>query len=244
MIHIGTINKDWLEKTCPADNHPDLLYYTREFTFFELAVADLTGLGDDSIRKLVEQTPGDFRIALVIRPVLTRQTTFDMQELFRLLKEASSNKVACVLVSYPETFQDLPENRETLVWLKDQLEIPLVVEFSSSDWIKKGLKEWLIEHSICMCCSDFPRLAGLAQPVDWVTGPISYVRFHGRNYQKWQDTKARYDYLYDVMELAEWLPKIEDMNVRAETTLVMMNNTPRAQAVDSARILKQLLGIG
>ena len=85
----------------------------------------------------------------------------------------------------------------------------------------------------------FPRVAE-------VTSPIAYVRFHGRNAQKWwkhDEAWERYDYTYSPAELKEWTPKIEAMNAQAQITFLFANNHYRAQGIDTARQLKLLLDI-
>ena len=77
-----------------------------------------------------------------------------------------------------------------------------------------------------------------------VTADIAYVRFHGRNYKKWwnhEQAYERYDYTYKPEELAEWTPKIEEMQQAAEMTFVFANNHYRAQGIDTARQMKLLL---
>jgi uncharacterized protein YecE (DUF72 family) len=73
---------------------------------------------------------------------------------------------------------------------------------------------------------------------------VAYVRLHGRNARQWHaHTEAwqRYDYDYSDAELREWVPRIQAMAAQAEQTLVIFNNTPKAQGVDDARALRALL---
>ncbi|MBN1316363.1 MAG: DUF72 domain-containing protein [Anaerolineales bacterium] len=239
---------DWIERFYPieANRNDYFSIYARTFSTIELPVADLDLTGPDSLPEIIERAPEDFHFSINIRPVWVREMTDDLFKLAHLARTAAFEKIECILVSYPETFYNLPENKEILAWLKSQLEIPLVVELLSQDWIKEGIREWFKKHSLGFCCSDLPRLPGLAQPVDWVTGPIAYVRFHGRNYEKWAShagQREQNDHTYDLLELAEWLPKIEDMNSRADLTMVIMTNTYRAQAAESALVLKRLLDL-
>jgi uncharacterized protein YecE (DUF72 family) len=76
------------------------------------------------------------------------------------------------------------------------------------------------------------------------TGPVAYVRFHGRNRAKWwQHTEAweRYDYSYADEELMEWLPKIHQLDQESPLTLVYMNNHWQGQAAGTARQLRMLM---
>ncbi len=81
-------------------------------------------------------------------------------------------------------------------------------------------------------------------PVAVATGPVAYVRFHGRNAAKWyahEEAWERYDYTYSLDELREWMPKLRRLDAEAPLTLVYFNNHFRGQAVRGARDLGQLL---
>jgi uncharacterized protein YecE (DUF72 family) len=58
------------------------------------------------------------------------------------------------------------------------------------------------------------------------TSDLALVRFHGRNQDEWNSGSAesRYRYQYSVEELAEWVPRIEQLSAGAERTHVLMNN--------------------
>ena len=104
--------------------------------------------------------------------------------------------------------------------------------------------ELLRSLALGFCSVDEPRIKGLMPPVAVATGPVAYVRFHGRNAAKWYaHTEAweRYDYTYSTEELREWAPKLRELDAGAPLTLVYFNNHFRGQAVHGARDLGQLL---
>jgi uncharacterized protein YecE (DUF72 family) len=91
---------------------------------------------------------------------------------------------------------------------------------------------------------DQPGFKSLVPPVAVATGPVSYVRFHGRNREKWwqhDEAWERYNYQYSDEELREWVPKIQDLSDETSLTLIYMNNHWQGQAVDSARRMKELM---
>jgi len=121
----------------------------------------------------------------------------------------------------------------------------VVVEFRNMEWIKPQVFDLLRQLSLGFCCVDQPRLRGLIPPIAEVTGPVAYVRFHGRNAAKWwrhDEAWERYDYSYTTEELAEWVPRIKSLDEQAEQTFAFANNHWQGQAVDTARQLKMLLG--
>ncbi len=84
------------------------------------------------------------------------------------------------------------------------------------------------------------------KPGEITTGPLAYVRFHGRNYEKWfahEESWERYNYLYSKDELAPWVDRIDRM-ARNKEAYVITNNHFRGQAVVNAAELKEALGQG
>jgi uncharacterized protein YecE (DUF72 family) len=72
--------------------------------------------------------------------------------------------------------------------------------------------------------------------------PFGYVRFHGRNAAHWWGGGTlRYDYGYSESELRSWLPGLMDLSRQAGRVFVFFNNCHGAQAVDSARMMRDLL---
>jgi len=92
-----------------------------------------------------------------------------------------------------------------------------------------------------------------------VTGPIAYVRFHGRNEQTWNkrtgSAAERFDYLYSEEELREWVRQLRELAKQSQEVYAMFNNNGRstipsleageeeevAQAPTNAEMLKRLL---
>ena len=81
-------------------------------------------------------------------------------------------------------------------------------------------------------------------PLAEATSKIGYVRFHGRNKEKWwqpEQAYERYDYTYSQDELKEWVPRIKKIASSAETTFIFANNHWKAQSIGTIRQLKTLL---
>ncbi len=103
---------------------------------------------------------------------------------------------------------------------------------------------FLDEHNIAWVNVDQPLFNDSVKPADTVTGPVAYVRLHGRNYEKWfahQESWERYNYLYSKDELEPWVRRIESM-ARSKETYVITNNHFRGQAIVNAADLKEALG--
>ncbi len=144
-----------------------------------------------------------------------------------------------VLLQFPWSFKNIPESR---AYLNDLLErfadYPLVVELRHASWNEKEFYEYLQRQAVGFCNIDQPVIGRSIGPSKESTGPIGYVRLHGRNYQDWfrEDAgrDARYDYLYSQAELDPWTDKISEISENASETYVITNNHFRGQAVVNA----------
>ena len=87
---------------------------------------------------------------------------------------------------------------------------------------------------------DAPRLDGANVPETLVavTGPIAYVRFHGRNAATWNarggGAAQRFDHLYEREELAEWVTPLEELAAAAERSYAFFNNNNQTDGVAQA----------
>jgi uncharacterized protein YecE (DUF72 family) len=156
-----------------------------------------------------------------------------------------AGKLACVLAQFPQSFHPTAENQAYLARLREGLgDLPTVVEFRDAAWVSEETFERLRALGLGFVGVDEPRLKGLVPPVAVATGPVGYVRFHGRNARQWYQHEhawQRYDYAYSRAELAEWVPKLRALDAAAPLTLVYFNNAWQGQGLANARTLKELL---
>lgn len=159
------------------------------------------------------------------------------------LREAGA--LGCVLVQFPFSFKAAPANADFLRRVASDLAPDaVVVEFRHRSWTTDETFKLLRELGVAYCSVDEPRLPNLPPPVVRATSPVAYVRFHGRNQQKWwshAEAWERYDYLYSQAELLEWVPKIRSLAEAAQKCYAFFNNHARGQAVTNARMLISLL---
>ncbi|OGO13948.1 MAG: hypothetical protein A2Y93_04510, partial [Chloroflexi bacterium RBG_13_68_17] len=156
-----------------------------------------------------------------------------------------SGKLATVLAQFPHSFHATAANRAYLGRLREELgDLRTVVEFRDQAWVGEETFDQLQTLGLGFCCVDEPRLPGLMPPVAKATGPVAYVRFHGRNAERWWEHEQaweRYDYTYQDDELREWIPRLQELDSQAEVTLVYTNNHYRGQSVGTLRQLQALL---
>lgn len=157
-----------------------------------------------------------------------------------------SGRLGAVLLQFPWSFRLQKLNIGRLRGLVEVLEgLPLVVEVRHGSWGGEQAEELLQELGASLCSIDQPTLSGGLPPAARLTGPIGYVRLHGRNVENWFKKEAgrdaRYDYLYGEAELQEWVQRIRALLARAETVFVITNNHFRGQAPTNALQLRAKL---
>ncbi len=247
----GFSYKDWVGPVYPPDlpKADWLRFYAAEFPTCELNFSYYRIPNPRTLERMADKVPQGFLFALKAYKGITHER----EEPDPLIRQFTNSlaplreraKFACVLAQFPHSFHANEENRAYLRRLRDGFgDLPLVVEFRGTDWITERTFDMLRELGLGFCCVDQPRLKGLVPPLAIATGPIAYVRFHGRNAAKWwqhDEAWERYNYSYTDEELAEWVPKIHQLDEAASLTLVYMNNHWQGQAVGTARQLQRLL---
>ncbi|NLG85259.1 MAG: DUF72 domain-containing protein [Firmicutes bacterium] len=258
MIRVGTSGfhyADWYGVFYPPglDRQEMLSFYARhfdlvelDFTFYQMPVAR-------TLAAMAARTPSGFLFSLKLHRELTHRHDLTGSELDRLAGEfrealtplREAGKLACILAQFPWSFRPSPESTEFLAVLREALAgLPLVIEFRAAEWVREETFSFLRHFDLGFCAVDEPRLPGLFPPIVRATTELGYVRFHGRNAAKWwQHTKSgeRYDYLYSDAELAEWVPRLRELERQTSSTLVLMNNCHAGHAVRNALRLRAML---
>jgi uncharacterized protein YecE (DUF72 family) len=157
---------------------------------------------------------------------------------------AEADRLGAVLLQYPWSFKNTPESAAKLEKVFAAFEgYPLALEVRHASFQNDDFFRFLDEHSVAWVNVDQPLFQDSVKPSDTVTGPVAYVRLHGRNYEKWfahQESWERYNYLYTKDELKPWVDRIERM-ARSKETYVITNNHFRGQAIVNAADLKEAL---
>lgn len=252
MIRLGTSGfsyNDWIGPFYPVGlpQHEWLPYYANEFDTVELNVTYYRVPSQRTVEGWIDRTPDGFTFAVKSHGSLTHERTDPDYEGFRKSLEPlrAAGRLACVLAQFPNAFRPSPENWSYLSELRAGFQDwPVVVEFRERSWVREETFQRLAALGLGYCCVDEPRLAGLMPPTVRATSPVGYVRFHGRNAEKWwkhEQAWERYDYTYPEAELREWLPGLLELDSQAEVVLVYANNHYRGQSVDALRTLRRLL---
>jgi len=157
----------------------------------------------------------------------------------------TADRLGAVLLQYPWSFKNSEESRQKLDKLFEAFEgYPLALEVRHATFQNDDFFRYLQDHEVAWVNVDQPLFHDSVKPSDTMTGPVGYVRLHGRNYEKWfahEESWERYNYLYSKEELAPWVSRIETM-AQSKDTYVITNNHFRGQAIVNAGELKEALG--
>ena len=253
-VLIGTSGfsyKDWVGPVYPDDlpKREWLSFYGQEFPTCELNFSFYRIPDARTLDRMAAKVPEGFQFAVKAYRGITHERKDPAPQIVEFTAALSplidAGKFACVLIQFPHSFHAQDANRDYLKRVREGFgDLPAVVEFRSREWVEERTFADLRELGLGFCCVDQPQFKSLVPPTAVATGPVAYVRFHGRNYQKWWHHKEaweRYDYTYTDDELNEWVPKIRELDAKAPLTLVYMNNHWQGQAVGTARQLKMLM---
>lgn len=250
MLYIGTSGfqyDDWVGPYYPKGlpKKDWLAYYAQEFNALEINFTYYRMPTARTLGGMANKVPDNFVFTVKATQDMTHARERDAT-LFAQFKDAltpliESRKFGAILAQFPNSFRATAEARTYLQWFREQLrDLPVVIEFRNKEWLTDETFEFLRAYGLGFCAVDEPFFPRIAER----TSHLAYVRFHGRNAQKWwqhEHAYERYDYTYSQPELLEWTPKIQQLNGMAETTFVFANNHYRAQGIDTARQLKLLL---
>ena len=257
MLVVGTSGfsyDDWVGKVYPEGTKKNEMFslYAQQFKSVEINSTFYALTGPGLFERLLAKAPEGFGFSVKAYKGLTHEVESETfgdlmvkyrQELSPLVEAGGLQAVLC---QFPWKLKPEKAAKELLERLVGELgDLPLVFEFRNQEWMRESVFEWMTRHKVGFCSVDEPQLKGLMPPEARATSEIGYIRFHGRNSAKWwHHTEAweRYDYLYNMEEIREWLPKIRQLEATTQLTMVYFNNHYAGQAVKNAEMLLELMG--
>jgi uncharacterized protein YecE (DUF72 family) len=157
-------------------------------------------------------------------------------------------KLGALLLQFPFSFHRTAENVLYLTTLLKRFgDYPLVVEVRHATWNDKSFYSLLHERGVGFCIIDQPLIGRSMKPSQRATGPVAYVRLHGRRYDSWfSDDPAvppseRYNYLYSEQELEPWAERARYLAASGDSTFVVANNHFQGKAIVNALQLIRLI---
>jgi uncharacterized protein YecE (DUF72 family) len=258
-IRLGTCS--WADEGLLARWYPPsvrtpaarLAYYAERFDVVEADSPYYRLPTPETAARWAGRTPPGFVFHVKASAEMTGHRPGDRAEAFRAFREAvapleASGKLRGVLLQYPPWLEKSREAARAILAARDLL-APLqpLVEFRNASWLSPAELATTLElcerNGLAFVSIDTP---GNALPrACAATGPLAYVRFHGRNRETWfqrvRTSAERFDWLYRREELAEWVEPLRGLAAEAEEVYALFNNNRDDFAPRSAQLLRGLL---
>lgn len=225
-------------------------YYATQFDTVEINATYYRIPPPPTFASMVRRTKPHFEFMVKAHESLThkRHQVRELTPVFRdaIAPLAESGRLKGILAQFPWSFVRNPQNLDHIRTCRELLiDYNLFVEFRHASWIRTEIFDLLRALEIGFVSVDEPQLEQMVPPVAVATIPVGYVRFHGRNADKWYSGEGsdRYDYLYSESELQEWITKIEALRLEAKTVYLFFNNCHHGQAVTNARQILEMLDV-
>jgi uncharacterized protein YecE (DUF72 family) len=248
----GWSYKDWAGKVYP-DPPPrgfdPLAYLAQHFPCIEVNSSFYRPPSARMSETWAKRTPDSFVFTVKAWERFTHDKEKFTEADARLYQEGiapllGAGKLGAILLQFPWFFRDDEKARDRIRRAADALRgwAPLVIELRHNSWL--GALEFLRAEQLNFCNIDQPRSSSSITGTRIVTGPIAYVRLHGRNAKAWFSKEAgrdeKYDYLYSREELHLWEEAIGEME--AEKLFLILNNHFQGKAIANAFMLMKALG--
>ncbi len=157
-------------------------------------------------------------------------------------------RLGALLAQFPWSFKPDSRSRDRLMRLAETFAgLPLAVEVRHARWGRPEELAFLRDIGVGFANLDQPVIGQSLPPTAHATGPLGYVRFHGRNYEHWfgehESSSQRYDYLYTAAELAPWVERIKALGATDGVTdvYVITNNHFEGKGPANALMVRAML---
>ncbi|HET6893803.1 MAG TPA: DUF72 domain-containing protein [Candidatus Baltobacteraceae bacterium] len=257
MIYVGTCGfsyKDWLGTFYPVTIRQNemLAYYSNCFAAVEIDASYYGVLSADTVARMNARTPAEFRFCFKVPQTVSHPPDAGLSRVHgdaaafveSLAPIVDAGKFGCALLQFPNGFKP---NDRTEAYVRAAIEalhpLTLVAEFRNREWQAPKYFQLLSDLGVGWCNVDMPGYDTLMRPSSDVSSDVGYVRFHGRNAEKWWtgDNRTRYDYDYSAEELEPWTERIAEIEEQAKTTFAFFNNHARGNAARNAELLIDML---
>lgn len=258
MIRVGTAGyayKDWEGIVYPAPKprgFDALAYLAGFFDCVEMNVTFYRVPEARHVERWLESVEGrpDFRFTFKLYQGLTHGEEDEALApyLDALRPCAERSRLGAILLQFPHFFANDERSRRRLASLAERLAgWPCAVELRHRSWITRPALDFLRALGLSLCDIDVCASATSVPAGSWTTGPIGYVRLHGRNAKAWFDRTApvwkKYDYLYSAEELESWIGLAREIEAKTGNTYVVTNNHFEGKSVANAfQLARALLG--
>ncbi|HEX5027559.1 MAG TPA: DUF72 domain-containing protein [Gaiellaceae bacterium] len=234
-----------------------LAYYSERFDTTEVDSPYYHLPDPDVTRRWAERTPAGFVFHVKAHKTMTWHEGEPSDEAFAAFRASIeplelSGKLRGILLQYHPRVVKSPDALAELERVRARIE-PLVplIEFRHRSWMEPEERDhtlaFLERNGLAYVSVDTPmtRASNVVARHAAATHPVAYVRFHGRNEKTWnirsEKSSDRFDWMYGVEELEEWVGKLDRLAGEADEVYAMFNNNRDDFAPRSAVLLRGLL---
>jgi uncharacterized protein YecE (DUF72 family) len=203
-------------------------------------VTDVLPPPDPAVGRWAQRTPPEFTFHVKAHASMTGHEPAEQTQAFAEFRASLeplelSGKLRGILLQYHPRFVKTAAAKTELERVRALLD-PLVplIEFRHRSWLEEDecadTLAFLEQNGLAYVSVDAPRTraSNVMPPVAAATHALAYVRFHGRNVKTWnirsEKSWQRFDWMYAAEELAEWVPKLEELARRADEVYALFNN--------------------
>lgn len=239
-VLLGTSGWDypeWIGPVYPPKGEVDKLrFYSGLFPIVEINVTFYRLPAVGVVESWVRRTPQGFRFAAKFPQTITHDRRLvgaeaEVADFLKVMEPLRRNgRFVAALLQLPPS---LPFEPKTVRAFYEGLppDLPVAVEFREPSWLEESSLALLREFRLAHVIVDEPHL-----PIRLdVTGPFSYIRWHGHGKNIW------YDYRYSDDELRAWAPRVRALADRAEAVYGFFNNHFRGDAAANGKTMTELL---
>ncbi len=239
---------DWVGSFYPAGARQKDMFglYVQRFGMVELNFTFYAMPSVKTLARMADASPPGFEFWIKANQQITHEQMLAPAEEFiaALAPLQDANKLAGLLLQFPQSFHRTVDNRKFLASAIDRLlPVPLAVEFRHASWEHASTTEGLRKRQVTLVVPDAPPIRGLFHPPPTATSRVGYVRLHSRNARQWYAGEAqRYDYNYSDAELRDVLAQWAPLEEQVDKVYTLFNNCHRGQAGQNADSFRRILG--
>jgi len=235
-----------------------LRYYAERFDTVEVDSPFYRLPSPENAARWAERTPAGFVFhAKASKEMTGHEETESRERAFAEFRASlgpleESGKLRGVLLQFHPRVKKSPEALNELRGVGELL-APLVplIEFRHRSWMTEEERAdtlaFLEQNGLAYVSVDSPRTraSNVMPRIAAATHDVAYIRFHGRNWKTWnKKTKTsgeRFDWLYSLEDLEDWVEPIAKLAEEAREVYAMFNNNRHDYAPRSAQVLRGLL---
>ncbi len=248
----------WTDLFYPERVRDELYFYSRIFNTVEVNSTFYRPIPFQVAKSWLRRVPSDFEFTIKLwnrftHPMMGEEAGEREYDLFKSGVDpiVEGGKFGCLLIQFPPSFAYSPQSVEKLCHILNKFaSYRKVVELRNRTWSDSmdDTIRILKEMDASLVYIDEPKFRSSIRQELKPSGEILYIRFHGRNREKWwnhENAEERYDYLYSIDELKPFAVEIRKIaeSGSIKSIYVFFNNHPRGQAPANALMMKNLLNI-